>query len=346
MARVGRAALVALALAVAVAPRQSYADDDAERAEAAFREGNRAFAAGDYHAAYDAYRAAWTLKQAFDIACNLGRTEIELGLSRDAAEHLDYCLRTFSVSSRDDVRDANKRFRELFDMVRKEVGALTVEVRPPGAEITVDGASYGLAPLGRAIFLSPGRHVVRARLTGFHDEERSIAAEPGSTLGVSLTLTAQGAKAPTAAPLAAQAAIPPASQQPARSGMEPRTIVLISGAAASFVALGIGVGFALDAAAAHDDASRLGATANQEGGNGCVSVTASPTCAALHDAVHHENLSRDRADVALMTGAVLGGATIGAWLLIPDLKRTQFANLRALPWVGRETSGVTFAGTY
>lgn len=347
MARVGSVLAVALALLVSATPRQSRADDDAERAEAAFREGNRAFGAGDYHAAYDAYRSAWSLRQAFDIACNLGRTEIELGLSRDAAEHLDYCLRMYSVSSRGDVRDANKRFRELFQGVRREVGGLTVEVRPAGAEITVDGASYGLAPLGHEIFVTPGKHLVRAHLPGFHAEERSIVAEPGSSLGVTITLSAASAKAPVAAaaPVAArESESPTASHEAARSGLEPRTVVVISGAAATLIALGVGVGFALDARAAHGDASRLGQAANEAGG--CVPGARSEPCSALSDAIDHENQSRDRADIALLTGAALAGATVAAWLIIPDFKRSDVAELRAAPWVGRDASGISLVGTY
>src|SRR6185369_1258087 len=162
MARVARRFAFLAAALLALGARPALAsDDESERAEQAFKDGNRAFAAGDFHAAFAAYRAAWSLKQTFDIACNLGRTEVELSLARDAAEHLDYCLRTFSVSSRGEVKDAYKRFRELFVRVRREVAALSVEVRPSGAEITVDGASYGLAPLGRDIFLDPGPHRVR-----------------------------------------------------------------------------------------------------------------------------------------------------------------------------------------
>jgi hypothetical protein len=260
MARVARALGVALALFATASP--SRADDESDRAEQSFREGNRAFAAGDYHAAFDAYRQAWSLRQSFDVACNLGRTEIELGLSRDAAEHLDYCLRTYSVSSREDVRAAKERFVTLFQRVRREVGALAIEVRPAGAEITVDGASYGAAPLGHEIFVTPGTHFVRAHLSGFRDEERSITAEPGSALGLAISLAALAAgPRPKSAPRPAAAA--PAPGQAAAKGMEPRTIVVLSGAAASLLALGVGVGFALDAGAAHDEASHQGEVANQ-----------------------------------------------------------------------------------
>jgi hypothetical protein len=341
MARVERA--VALALFVTLSPKPSRAaDDDNARAEAAFREGNQAFADGDYHAAFDAYRAAWSLKQSFDIACNLGRTEIELGLSRDAAEHLDYCLRTFSVSSREEVRDANKRFHDLFVRVRREVAGVTVEAHPAGAEITVDGASYGTAPLGHEIFVTPGPHVVRAHLVGRVDDQRSITAEAGGSLQVTLKLANAPSAAAATAPAAAVSANP--SETATGSGLEPRTIVVISGAALSLVAVGIGVGFALEAHSAHHDATHLGETSQAAGG--CGPSSPAPDCAALQDAVNRENRSRDRADIALMTGALLGGATLGAWLLIPDFSPKKLGSLRASPWISAQTSGVLVTGTY
>lgn len=348
MARVARLAGLALALLLTSSAKPSRADDDSDRAERAFNEGNRAFAAGDYHAAFDAYRSAWSLKQTFDIACNLGRTEVELSLSRDAAEHLDYCLRTFSVSSRGDVRDANKRFRELFARVRRQVSALTVDVRPTGAEITVDGASYGVAPIGHDIFLEPGQHRVRARLAGFEEEERSITAEAGSSIGVTFTLTPiRTAPPPPAAPAAGAARGSRAPSRPLapKHGTEPRTIVVIAGAGASLVALGVGVGFALDAEAAKSDASRLGAAANQ-GAAVCLESSTVPACRSLYRAVNREKRSRDVADIAVTAGALAGAATLAAWLLIPDLTRSELGSLRAEPWVGLRGSGLALTGSY
>jgi len=338
------AALLALGARPALA-----SDDESERAEQAFKDGNRAFAAGDFHAAFAAYRAAWSLKQTFDIACNLGRTEVELSLARDAAEHLDYCLRTFSVSSRGEVKDAYKRFRELFVRVRREVAALSVEVRPSGAEITVDGASYGLGPLGHDIFLDPGTHRVRARQSGYRDEERTVVAEANGALSVSLVLE----NAMAAVPVVAVAAPPLAAKPPAEpatathsGGIEPRTIALIAGSGLSLVALGIGVGFTLDASAAHSDAKSLGVSIHRSPAGGCADA-ASPDCQELRTLVDHEQQSRHAADIALVTAASVEAATLVAWLLIPDLGTAkQAGNLRALPVVGQAYSGVLLAGTY
>jgi hypothetical protein len=345
MARVARLlALLGAALVLSIARPLSAAGEESDRAEQAFKDGNRAFAAGDYHAAFDAYRAAWSLKQTFDIACNLGRTEVELSLARDAAEHLDYCLRTFSVSSRGEVRDANKRFRELFARVRREVAALSVEAHPAGAEITVDGASYGLAPLGHDLFLNPGEHRVGARLSGFQDQERLVLAEAGGDVNVSLTLE----HAPTPALEATPIAPPPPREEapPPARGVEPRTVVLVAGTGLSLVALGIGVGFTLDASAAQDDAKSLGKKIHAGPSGGCVDPEL-PECQELRQLVNRQGDSRHAADVALVTAAAVEGATLLAWLLIPELGPAKRAGtLRAFPIVGRASSGIVLTGAY
>lgn len=343
MARIARLlSLLGAALLLFVARPLRAADDETDRAELAFKDGNRAFAAGDYHAAFDAYRAAWSLKQTFDIACNLGRTEVELALARDAAEHLDFCLRTFSVSSRGEVRDANKRFRELFARVRREVAALSVDAHPAGAEISVDGASYGLAPLKYDLFLDPGEHRVRARLSGFQDQERVVIAEAGGAVKVSMTLEhATPAIAATPVVAAPREEAPPPSH-----GIEPRTVALIAGSGLSLVALGIGVGFTLDASAARDDAKSLGKKIHAGPSGGCADP-ALPECQELLTLVNRQGDSRHAADVALVTGAAIEGATLLAWLLIPDLAPARKAGeLRALPLVGRHSSGILLTGAY
>jgi hypothetical protein len=320
--------------------------DEPDRAEELFREGNSAFAAGDFRTAYVAYREAWTLRRSFDIACNLGRTEAELMLSRDAAEHLDYCLRTFSVSSRSEMKDAYKRFRDLFTKVRSEVAALRIEARPPGTEITVDGARYGVAPLGRDVFVDPGQHRVVGRFAGFSDAQRIVQVEAGGTLSVNLTLTQATPATPTA-PAAPTPTAPPMTRLPQRTpaNAKARTIVVASGAALSLAGMGIGLGFLLKADSAADRVDELNATL-QSRGNACSAGSMSSSCSALRTDIDSEKRSRDIASAAFTAGAVASLATLGAWLLIPDSRPDRTSGVRATPYVSAEQAGLSFSGTY
>jgi hypothetical protein len=213
--------------------------------------------------------------------------------------------------------------------------------------VTVDGASFGLAPLGRDLFLSPGSHLVRVRMPGYVTEERAITAEAAGSLSVTIALTnapAAPAPAKSTQPSPPKAEHPAATRAPA-SGTEPRTIVLLSGGGASLVAIGVGAYFALAADAARNDASKLGASVHASAGS-CGAGAIEASCVSLQKAVDREEDNRNRAEIALTTGAILGAVTVAAWLLIPDIARSDRAELKAAPWVARDASGVALLGRY
>jgi hypothetical protein len=337
-----RAGVAAACLAVAgTAGAQS-----ADRADELFREGNKAFAAGDARTAYEAYRGAWSLRKSFDIACNLGRTEAELQLSRDAAEHLDYCLKTYPASSRDELREANKRFRELFAEVRAKVAALRIETRPPGAEIAVDGASYGTTPLSGDVFVDPGQHRVRAELQGFDGEERAIEVTAGASLTVSFLLGRSHDATPGHAPspaLPVPASLP--AQPPERRAATVRSTVVISGAALTLIGLGVGTGFYLDARATSDRVGRIGrALELGRGRSACSQSSPPPDCENLADEVEHERSARQGAGIAYTASALLGAATVAAWLIIPD--ESEGRSARVLPVATPSFAGLAISGRY
>jgi hypothetical protein len=336
-----RSALLGACLSLAAVARGEGAD----RADELFREGNQAFAAGDARTANEAYRGAWSLRKSFDIACNLGRTEAELQLSRDAAEHLDYCLKTYPASSRDDLREANKRFRELFAEVRARVAAIRIETRPPGAEIAVDGASYGTTPLGRDVFVDPGQHRVRAELQGFDGDERTIEVAAGASLTVSFLLgRSEAASASAPAPAAASVAPQPSSAE--RRTADLRTTVVISGAALSLIGLGVGTGFHLDARGTSDRIGRIGRALSLGPGRAACSESAPPPdCQNLRDEVEHEKGARRGAELAFTASALVGLATVAAWLVIPD-ERGEGASARVLPVTTPSFAGLAVTGRY
>jgi hypothetical protein len=342
MARITRSAFALSALLSFSAGAHA---DEPDRAEELFREGNRAFAASDFRTAYVAYREAWTLRRSFDIACNLGRTEAELMLSRDAAEHLDYCLRTFSVSSRSDMKDAYKRFRDLFTKVRAEVAALQIEASPPGTEITVDGARYGIAPLGRDVFVDPGQHRVVGRFAGFGDAQRIVQVDAGGTLSVNLTLTQAPAATATPAPPAPTPGASPAPPDPTPPHAKARTIVVASGAALTLAGMGVGLGFLLKAESAADRVDELNTTL-QSSGTACSPTSSAASCRELRSEIDGEKRSRDIASAAFTAGAVASLATLGAWLLIPESRPDRTSGVRATPYFSAEQAGLSVSGAY
>jgi hypothetical protein len=320
------------------------ADDD-ERAEELFRAGNAAFAEDDLHAAYDAYRAAWSLRQSFDIACNLGRTEAELMLSRDAATHLDYCVRTFSASSRSEFRGAQERFRTLFNSVRTKVGAFAITTYPEGAHVEVDGVSWGTSPLTAPVFVDPGEHRVLVRLAGYPPVERLLNVAAGGTMALRVDLTAeQGAPPPTATAPQPSADEPAPSPSPIPPPVAPergfgtRGVVVLTGAALTAVGVGVGLGFSLSASAARDEADASAPL--------CDSDPSSAQCARVQSALDDEDARRDVAALSFLLAAATSAATLSAFLLLPDAKPSTQPPLGASAFVTTDALGLSFRGRY
>ena len=178
-------AVLASTTAQATPVRQGSARD---QAIVHFNEGNEAFTRGDTHEAYKQYQTAWQLHRTFDIACNLGRAEAELGKLPQAAGHLAYCLEHFSSSPQHDLRDARQRYAELFDTIRTQVSSLSFDVDPNGAEISVNGEIVGTTPLDRNVFVLPGTQVVELRLAGYQHLKREIPAGAGESRKLRLRL--------------------------------------------------------------------------------------------------------------------------------------------------------------
>src|SRR5688572_2591180 len=163
---------------------------DRTRARELMRDGNELYGEGNLAEAYAKYLDAWRIAQAFDIACNLGGTASELSLNRDAAEYLDYCLRHYAASSRPEAVAAEQRARAAFEVVRTKVAAVTVNVTPAGADVFVDSARIGRAPLDAPVFLEAGPHRIEARQAGLESATVDVNAKRGEAAEVTLALKA------------------------------------------------------------------------------------------------------------------------------------------------------------
>jgi hypothetical protein len=122
--------------------------------------------------------------------------------------------------------------------------------------------------------------------------------------------------------------------------------VVISGAALSLIGLGVGTGFTMDARATSDRIGRIGrALALGAGRSACAGASPPPDCQNLSDEVEHEKSARLGADVAFTASALMGLATVAAWLVIPDEQR-EAASTRVLPLVAPSVAGLAVSGRY
>lgn len=313
-AAIGAATLIASAPTAHADPVLSN-EDQIREADRLYREGVAAFQRNDLQGAYESFKAAFQLKQAYDIAGNLGDVERRMGRARDAAEHLAFSLRRFPTNGKPEARE--KTEKGLAE-VRAKVGAVTVRSSENGATISVDGKPVGASPITEELFLDPGEHRIGAAVED-RKTEQIVATAAGSRLTVDLVLPKRkGGGGGTQKPL-----------WPA---------VLLGVVGASGIGVGI-AGFVVSAGKASDESDFAGQV---KAAGGCAS--AAQLCTDGEDAASGRRTFLTMGAVGTSLGAAaLVGMTI--YLLLPSEDPSGATSLRILPVVGA-TSGLLLEGTF
>jgi hypothetical protein len=133
----------------------------------------------------DAKRTGLPPEKTAAIAGELGACELALGRHRDAAEHLQRAL-DYPKSLNP---DQQQRFIAAQNKAESHVGTIIIGVNPSDAEILVDGKSIGAGEVTYIVFVEPGTHAVRARLSGYGDAEQMTDADCGETTNVAMRLS-------------------------------------------------------------------------------------------------------------------------------------------------------------
>lgn len=281
---------------------------------------------GDLRLALDLLRKAWALEQSALIAAKLAQTELELGYYRDAIEHFEFYLQRPEPSPED--RAAVAR---LLAEAKSKVVVLDIRVDVPGAEILVDGAVVGVAPLLREMTVDPGRRLVEARKAGCTFERVSAEFAPGSRQNL---------------PFTCKRSLPPWNVVTSRAFVMPPWALPVA-AGVTLAGLGVGIPFYVRAERQSENAgtqldairSRTLTTMNTCG-------TGSPgsnegDCQELHSTLEE----KDRfANVATAGFVVAGVGAVGAAVLL--LWPAQRHGVQVLPVIKSSESGVLIGGTF
>ena len=264
------------------------------RADEYFRQG-KAFVKEDrWEDARRAYLAGYRIKRGYDIAGNLGSVELELGLGREAAEHLAYCIKSFPATG---TAAQLAYIKGRFEEARQKVGALSIQVNVDGAEVFVDGRSIGRSPFSDEVYVDPGARTLEAKLGGYSPSKRPIAAARGSWQSVALVLRVSGA-AHGEAPLP-----PPPLVVETRS----RAPLFVGGGVA-LAAIGAGVtGLLLSRSSATLAESQFEQLKSSGGAGACLDAANQAACDALDRSYRDKAMYRSVSIAGFATaGAALG----------------------------------------
>jgi hypothetical protein len=312
---------------------KAEAGDADERAAKWLSRGNKAFKEGRFADAEQAYREAFALKKGYDIAGNLGAAELAQGKRREAAQHLAFTLRMFPLTGEPALRE---QMQKAYDQCRAEVGALHVEASVKGAQILVDGAVQGEAPLPDDVFLEPGEHTVEARLDGFTGAPQRVTVQKGVAARVELPLTPVVVQAPEAPPVVRE-------EPPKRRSIIPGI------ALGAVAAVGIGGGVAF-VGMSSGKRSAAEATRGQilTGRGSCVPGAGNldARCSDLQNNLKASDTFHDVAVGAFIAGGIAAAGTLAYFLWPARPARSAGYHLQVTPVFGASAGAVILSGSF
>ena len=339
--RILRRALMGAALALSFATWVDRAQAEGEAAPAPdpeFAAGQAAFEKGDYAAARLAYLDVWNRRQTYDVAANLAQSELEMGLFRDAAEHVTFAIANAPPSVPAETRST---MSAMLDQAKKEVAALAVQGLPDGAGVLVDGMAAGDAPFPGDLFLEPGKHTIEVKAPGYRPQQREVTGIKGERHTVVFSLQREEQVSSTNAGSGAK--LSPEPDQPTADSGGPSWVPVAVGGTITALGLAGGIGFSLAASSKRDDRDQQLQTLG--GSSACGTGTVyGDECAAIDRLDSDANTYGNLAVAGFVTAGAAGVATI-AYLLWPRESSSEQAVLVA-PAVGKSGGSITVSGAF
>jgi hypothetical protein len=309
-------------------------------ARAKLVEGAELLSRGEYEEALARFQDAYARVPSPKIFYNYGLAYKGLGRNAEAIAAFDRFLAEAGDAGADKRSDAERRRAELL----KRVGTLEITSEVEGADILIDGTSYGQTPRSAPIYLDSGNHLLSVRKGKLQHVQR-LTTERGAKQTIVVALSEN-----TPPPLAMSSSqiplpTPPAPEAPHGADIAPPSehssttrVVAWSTAAASVVLLTGGV---VETVVASHKLDEFNSTLAPDGsGRSC--GTDRPdfgggVCRTLHD---DWNLARTLGYAGLIGGGVLAAASITLFVVSNDSHR----QVACAPAPG--ALGVTCAGRF
>jgi hypothetical protein len=336
-----------LAFVLLLAPAPSLAQPESPRVDTPQVQYRKAHEAINDKRWVDARRLLvdlWSRSHTYDVASSLVFVEYQLGNYAAAANHAAFAIRNAPPIEKP---EEIERLKRALDELKHRVGAVTVVVDQPGAEIRVDSEPIGTSPLPADVYVDVGPHWVDVRLPEGIEAKKRVDALAGETYRVELTLASTGASTTTPPPAspAASASTAPAtgpSREPAPSRNFAPAIVAGSIGGVALVT-GI-VSFVISANQDADANERLGKLGGQNPCGAGIEPGRERDCAEISDLADSADTYRAVGFVGLGTAVAAGAVTYVLW----PSSRSQPAGVGVTPTVSVTQRGFTAAlrGTF
>jgi tetratricopeptide (TPR) repeat protein len=289
-----------------------------------FDKGNVYYKISRFVEAEAEFQRAWDIKRSYDVAANLGDCELEIGQTREAAEHLAYAIRELPLSAKEGVR---KRLQERFEKAKSQVATFRIQVNVPRAAITVNGRDVGSSPLEAEVFSEPGPVTVAATLPGYEAGRIDFQAERGSARAVALTLKPSGTDGP---------------ERP----FVKSTALIVGGAAVTVAAASLGLAFVALSNGKASDADESLAQLKRDTGSAapCANGQNPGPCRDLKG-LNEESDAFSRVAFAGFLGAGIVAAATATYAFWPT-KSSSRGDVRVTPVVSHGFGGLWATGSF
>ncbi|MFO0591444.1 MAG: tetratricopeptide repeat protein [Polyangiaceae bacterium] len=310
-----RPAFLAAALASLLAATAAEAADKGppETADSLYNQGNEAYDHGDYALALQLYSSAFQLRKSYDIARNLGLTELKLGKLRDAIGHFTYSLAQYPSNR----ADTKKQVTEWLAQAKASVGTIKLTVDPETATCSLNGVELTREERDADLPADPGDNVIECAADGYRSLKHAARVTKGGTEIVEIALKRRTSDVDPPPP-------PPPPEQPKLSAYhrawsyDARRKVAWTGVGVGSALVVGGVVSAVLSATTASDADTLLADLRKRTGRDFPCAGAGVArCSDLVDQRRTQDLTGNLAIWTLAAGAVIGTFTM-AYLWPPD----------------------------
>jgi hypothetical protein len=338
--------MLAGALAVAMPSAARAQDLAAEReAQARFEEGIARVKTGNFEGARISF--LW----------NLALAEEKTGNVLDALGHFKQFVRVSQSDGTtpgrgqnlgDDRAGAQRHIGELMALT----GHLDVAA-PAGTQVVVDGAPAGIAPLGDALDVMPGRHHLEVRPAqaakpadaevGAGQQVRvSLVATTETTLAAPPVMAGEGETGTAAAPggitPGGYGGGTPQVEENGSATSRAIAVALIGAAAAASVALGAYFGLQ-----SQSDANTAEGYRKAYGTSGCFQMpNHRDVCTQWNDVVQAQGRNASLSNIFYVAGGVVAAVGVATWFLWPKASKSAVL----MPVLGPTEAGFSAAGRF
>jgi hypothetical protein len=175
--------------------------DDAAKKEASdhFRRGVELFQEGAFRAALVEFERAYEIAPHYRLLYNIGQTRLQLqeylGAIQAYEGYLTQGGAEIPEARRNDVEGA-------LEVMRERIGRFSITTSKTGAEVFVDDARVGVAPLSGTVSVNVGRHRIYARTDDGFEGSKVVDIAGGDLMEVHVELKASDVKPVATGPIA------------------------------------------------------------------------------------------------------------------------------------------------